>query len=117
MKWRTVLEGVGAALLLLLPYFCKFLLPSNLVLYHLRLPVASLVGGILVDLLLFSILITGFLVAVHYLPTPAQRIVEALFAGMILWGAVHLAFGALIQQQFRIDQVGGWEVVDVMVAI
>ena len=106
MRMRTVLEGVGAALLLLLPYFCKFLLPSNLVLYHLRLPVTNLIGGLLLDLLAYSISVTGTLVAVRHLPTHAQRIAGAVFAGLMVWVAVDFAFEVLIHLQYRIGHLG-----------
>jgi hypothetical protein len=103
---RNILEGVGAALLLLLPYFCKFLLPSNLALYHLRLPVANLIGGLLVDLLVATILTTGFLVASQYLPSRAQRIAVALFAGLMLWAAAGFGFEMLIHLHLQIVHFG-----------
>jgi hypothetical protein len=85
MKGRTVLEGVGAALLLLFPYFLPLLLNSNLALYHHQPPVTNLLGGAFVDLLGLSILAMGFLVAVQYLPRTLQRTLNALFAGLMLW--------------------------------
>jgi hypothetical protein len=103
---RNVLEGIGAALLLLLPYFRRLLLPSNNALYHLRLPVTNLIGGLLVDLLVFSILATGFLVAVHYLPTHAQRIAGAVFAGLMMWVAVGYGFEVLNHLPYRIGHLG-----------
>jgi hypothetical protein len=103
MKMRQPLEGVGAALLLLLPYYCKFLLPSNLALFHHRLPVTHLIGGILTDLLAYSILATAFLVAIQYIPQPFQRIFEALFASLMLWTIVDFANLELIHLQYRIE--------------
>jgi Sulfatase len=106
MRMRTVLEGIGAALLLLLPYFCKFLLPSNLVLYHLRLPVTNLIGGLLVDLLAYSVFVTGLLVALRYLPTHVQRIAGTVFAGLMVWVAADFAFEVLIHLDYRIGHLG-----------
>jgi hypothetical protein len=94
MKRWTVsaaLEGIGAALLLLFPYILPWVSPSNLALYPYRLPVTNLVGGLLVDLLGFAVMATGFLVAVHYLPGTLQRTLNALFAGFILWRIVDIA--------------------------
>jgi hypothetical protein len=85
MKMRTALEGVGAALLLLFPYYLPLFQPQNLALYHHRLPVTNLVGGLLVDMLGFSILAIGFLIAAQYLRQTPQRILNALFAGFLLW--------------------------------
>jgi hypothetical protein len=102
-KKRLTLEGVGAALLLLLPYYCKFLLPSNLALYHHRLPVTHLLGGILLDMLAYAILATGFLAAVQHLPRRAAIVLEALFAGLMVWAIVDFANLELIHLQYRIE--------------
>lgn len=86
---RNVLVGVGAALLLVpcLPY----VVPDNLILFFHGLPVTNLIGGLLVDLLCVAILVTGFLVAVHYLPAEIQEIINALFASFMLWRIVDVA--------------------------
>jgi hypothetical protein len=85
------LEGISAAFLLLFPFYMPFLVPSNLVLLNHGLPLTNLIGGLLVDLLGVAILATGFLVAVRYLPSTIQRIIIALFAGLILWRIVEIA--------------------------
>jgi len=91
MKMRNVLEGLGAALLLLLPFIWPLVSPLNLTLYFHRLPVTNLVGGILVDLLGVAILATGFLVGLQYLPATIQRIINALFACFMLCCIVDFA--------------------------
>ena len=91
MKIRPMLEGLGAALLLF-PSYMEFLIPSNLPLYHHGLPVTNLIGGVLVDLLCITILATCFLFAIQYLSTASQGIVRALFAGIMLWRIVDVAF-------------------------
>lgn len=106
MRMRHPLEGAGAALLLLLPYYCKFLLPSNLALFHHRLPVTHLIGGILADMLVYSIVATAFLVAVQSLPQPSQRILDALFVSLMLWTIVDFANLELIHLQYRIESWG-----------
>jgi hypothetical protein len=103
MKIRNGLEGVGAALLLLMPYYSKFLLPSNLEIYHLHLPVTNLIGGLLIDLLAYSIMTTGFLIAIQYLPLIPQRILAALFAAFMLWTALDFTGMMLIHLQHRIE--------------
>jgi hypothetical protein len=90
MKTRIALEGVGAALLLLF-YYRPLLQRSNLALFHHGLPVNHLIGGFLVDILGVAILASGFLVAVQYLPRSPQRILQALFAGLLLWRIVDFA--------------------------
>ena len=104
MKLRSVLEGIGAALLVLMPYYCKFLIPSNLEIYHLQLPLTSLIGGLLVDLLVYSALLTALLLATQHLPPLIQRIVNALFAAFMFWNLVDFANIALIHEQFHIDE-------------
>ena len=53
MKLRWLGLGLGAALLLLLPYFYSLVLPSHSAIYHHRLPIPHLAGGLLLDLALF----------------------------------------------------------------
>jgi hypothetical protein len=91
MKIRTVLEAIGAALLLL-PWYLPFVDPTNLAVYHYGLPVTNLIGGLLVDLLCVAFLTLGFLIAIQYLPAVAQKILQALFAGFMLWRIVDFAF-------------------------
>ena len=86
MKMRSVLEGIGAALLLTV--YMPFLDPSNIPLYHHGLPVTNLIGGLLVDMLGLALLVTGFLVAVQHLRATIQRILIALFTGFMLWRIV-----------------------------
>lgn len=103
MKSRNVLEGIGAALLLLIPYFVKFLFISNIEIYHLHLPITHLVGGLLVDLLVYSILAMSFLFGIQHLSQPIERVLEALFAGLMLWVMVDVVNSMLIHQQYRIE--------------
>jgi hypothetical protein len=96
-RWPVLegLEGIGAALLLLFPLYLPFVVPSNLGLYHLGLPVTNLIGGLLVDLLGVAILATGFLITVQYLPPILQRTLNALFAGLMLWRIVDITIVGL----------------------
>lgn len=102
MKMRNMLEGFGAALLILLPYYCKFLLPTNLDLYYLSLPVTNRIEGLLIDMVFYSVLAIGILVAVQYLPTYPRRIVGAVFTGLMLWVVVDFVNMVLLHLQYRI---------------
>jgi hypothetical protein len=85
---QSSLEGIGAALLLLLPFIWPFLLRTNLVIYFHRLPVANLVGGLLIDWIGFSIVAAAALLAVQRLPPISRRICNMAFAGLVLWRAL-----------------------------
>ena len=65
--------------------------PSNLALIYHGLPVGHLIGGYLVDVLAFAILVALLLFALNYLPSIPQRAALALFAGLMLWRIVDLA--------------------------
>jgi hypothetical protein len=98
MKIRTALEGIGAALLLF-PYYLPFFHPQNHDLFHHGLPVAHLIGGILLDLLGGAILVIGFLAFLPHLRPSARRIAEALFAGLMLWCMIAFALQLLLRLQ------------------
>lgn len=95
MRIRIVLEAMGAALLLL-PWYIQLLTSSNLPIYHHGLPVTNLVNGFLIDLVGVAILVIGFLVTIEYLPKTVQRILLALFVGVMLLRIVDLAFQVAI---------------------
>jgi hypothetical protein len=97
------LEAIGASFLILLPYIREWINPSNLTLYHHSLPVTNLIGGLLVDLLALSILVAGFLIAIQRLPLLAQRIIEAVFAGFVLWQAANIAIAMLVQHRYLME--------------
>jgi hypothetical protein len=90
MKSRCTLEGAGAALMLLF-YYRGLIEPSNLALFYHGLPVAHLIGGFLVDLLVFAIVVSLLLFALQYLPPVPRSALEALFAALMLWRMVDLA--------------------------
>jgi len=101
LKMRIVLEGVGAAFLLLLPLVFGFIDPSHLELYHEPLPVTNLIGGFLLDVVCFSILAMAFLVAVEHLPKILQRTLFALVASVILWRVLDQA--SRMQKNLRVS--------------
>lgn len=85
MKPRWFLEGFGVALLILLPYFFDLLLPGNISLYHHLLPVKNLVGGVLIDLVFSSILVTLFIGIGTRVPPNVRKFLGACFAGIIIF--------------------------------
>jgi hypothetical protein len=89
VKIRTVLEGIGAALLLV--PFLPYIAPDHIALYLHGLPVTNLIGGVLLDMLAVSLLASGFLLAIQYLQRAAERILSALFAGLMLWRIADIA--------------------------
>lgn len=92
MKARWLLEAVGAALLFMLLYFFPLILPFDLALYHHRLPLTSIGGGLLLDLFLAFILGVLTLAGASRLPDLPRRIVAACFTAYILWRAGNLFF-------------------------
>jgi len=105
MKMRVLLEGIGAALLLLFSDYLPFFNPTNHDLFHHGLPVTNLIGGLLFDLLGVSILMTGMLVAAGYLPPILQRLFNAMFAGLILWRIVNVAILVLFRLLFPVARL------------
>ncbi len=105
MNKRNVLEGIGAALLLLLPYYAKLLLPSHLEIFHLHLPISNVIGGLLVDLFIYSVVLTGFLIGIDRLPSRSREILSTLFAAAVFWSSVDFAFEVLVHLLYR---VGYW---------
>jgi hypothetical protein len=95
MKTRTLLEAIGAALLLL-PWYLPFIAPSNLPVYHHGLPVTNLIDGLLLDLLVVAVLAFGVLVAIQHLPAAVQRISLAMFAGFMLYRIADIAIKAWV---------------------
>ena len=82
---RQILEGGGAALILLLPNFYTLLLPSHLAVYHHRLPIPHMAGGLLLDLLLTSLAVAALIASLKLLPGRARIAVGSAFAALILW--------------------------------
>ena len=96
MKTRTLLEAIGAALLLL-PWYLPFIAPSNLPVYHHGLPVTNLIDGLLLDLLVVAVLANfGVLVAIQHLPAAVKRISLAMFAGFMLYRIADIAIKAWV---------------------
>ena len=110
MKMRTVLEGLGAALLLLFFDYLPFINPQSQRLYHHGLPVANLIGGLLIDLFAVTVLTICFLVAIQLLSQPVRRIIEAMFAGLVLWSIVEYAIQLQVGMGYLgIDLQRTWE--------
>lgn len=90
MRGRWLLEAAGAALLFLLPDFYPLVLPRNIALYHHRLPLTSLIGGLLLDLL--GAFIAGFFLILPFsrLPERPRRVIGACLAALVCWRAAYV---------------------------
>ena len=95
MKARWLLEATGAALLFMLQYFFPLILPFDLALYHHHLPLASLGGGLLLDLLFVFVLAVLTLAATSRLPDLPRRIAAACLTGYVFWRCGNLFFAML----------------------
>jgi Sulfatase len=84
-KVRWILEATGAALLLMLPYFCPLILPFDLALYHHHLPLRSVGGGILLDMLGTFALGALLIFAIARLSPTPRRIAAACLASLVFW--------------------------------
>ena len=85
MRARWLLEGAGAAVLFLLPYFYPLVLPSNLTIYHHHLPLTNLVRGLLLDMLGVVILVVAVIAIVSRLSPRWRQIGGACLAGFVFW--------------------------------
>lgn len=88
MRGRWLLEGAGAAVLLMLPYFYPLLLPGRISLFHHHLPMNHILGGILLDLAGFSLLGAALLMAASRLPEKVRIVLGASLAGLACWRAI-----------------------------
>ena len=103
MKLRVILEAIGAALLLLFPYYLPFFNSNNYALYRLDLPVTNLIGGVLVDLLILALLTAAIIFSTNYLSPVIRRVAEAIFTGLILWTVILLVLQILIDMWFPLS--------------
>lgn len=89
MKPRWLLEALGAALLLSLPYFATLLFPGDIVLYHHQGSIANLIWGLLLAMLEIALGILGVIAYFHYRFKPAPRaIVSAAITLLVVLRAV-----------------------------
>jgi len=95
MRSRTVLECVGAALLLLFPFYLPLFTYQNHILFFHGLPVTHLIGGLLVDLLFVFALLISLMVAAQYVAPSIRSSLDAMFAGIMLWGLLNSAIVVL----------------------
>lgn len=100
MRGRWLLEAAGAALLFLLPDFSPLVVPGNMAIYHHRLPISNLVGGLLLGLFGAFVAGTALIALCSRLPDVARRIVGACLAAAICWRAISVlynVFGVWLQ--------------------
>ena len=85
MKPRWLLEAAGASLLLLLPYFAPLVVPQNISIYHHRLPLTNVIGGLLLDLAGLTALSLLLVAGLARLPSLPRQISGACLAGLAFW--------------------------------
>jgi hypothetical protein len=96
LKLRWLAEGTGTALLLLLPYYWKLLLPGYVEFYHHRLPISSITHGLALDLAAFSVAAALVIALATRLPGKLRTVVATCGVSLIGWramGIVILVFG------------------------
>lgn len=91
MKARWMLEATGASLLLIGPLFYPLIFPGDLTLYHHHLNFASLVGGLLLDMLGVFILSVALLAFLSRLSGSTRQIAGVLLASFLVWYFLHTA--------------------------
>jgi len=104
MRARTLLEGVGASLLLLFSHYLPFFHPRNHDLFHHGLPVTHLVGGLLIDLLGVALLVSAALMAVDHLPANVRKYLLALFAALMIWKSIAVSFTLLFRLRLGVGR-------------
>lgn len=90
-----MLEATGAALLYLLPYFCPLIFPGYLVLYHHRLHLGNMIGGLFLDGLFLLALGSACFWYLPRLHPKIRALVEAGLASFVLIRLTSLALAFL----------------------
>ena len=85
MKARWLLESMGVALLVMLPYIAPLILPGDIAIYHHYLNLTNIIGGLLLDLAGVFLLSAVLLVLLYRLAPLPRRIVGACLAGLLIW--------------------------------
>ncbi|MGA7353518.1 MAG: sulfatase-like hydrolase/transferase [Acidobacteriaceae bacterium] len=92
MKVRWVLEAVGATLLLLFPVVTPVVTPGYRFVYHHRLPLTKLMGGLMLDFVVIAITGMVVLAVMRRLPAGARRVIGGCLAGMFLWTLAYCGY-------------------------
>lgn len=122
MKFRVLLDAFGAALVLLLPYFCPLLYPGHRMVFHHQFPITNIICGVLLDLVVLTVAGAALFWVLRCFWSSPRRLVVVLLASMIVWQGIRLCCiffaGALSRQpaqsQFApshssaIDVLGMW---------
>ena len=92
MKVRWVLEAVGATLLLLFPVVTPVVTPGYRFVYHHRLPLTKLMGGLMLDFVVIAIAGMVVLAVMRRLAAGARRVIGGSLAGMFLWTLAYCGY-------------------------
>jgi sulfatase-like protein len=88
MKPRTLLEGCGAAILILLAYLWPQISPSHMPMYLSVLPTRTITFGILIDLLALALIVTSLFALVSTSDAENRHLVWGVFAAVITAAAI-----------------------------
>ena len=100
MKPRHLLEGCGAAILVLLAYLWSQLSPDRFAIYLSVLPVSTVTGGILLDLLALSLIFAIVIMLISLRNSDDQAIAWALVIAVIVTATVGAAAKVADVQRF-----------------
>ena len=104
MRIRPLFEGLGAAILLLGSDYLSLLQPQNHGVFHHGLPVTNLVEGLLIDILVSWILLTGILMIADRLQGNLRKYAGLIFASVIVWKLIAFLLASLCQSHLRFRQ-------------
>ncbi len=85
MKARSILEGLGFALLLVLPFASPLLSPGGTTLLHQRLAFQNPLLGLLVDIAAFSLAGVACGVLIRRLPAFPRSLIYGFIVGFVIW--------------------------------
>jgi len=84
MNLKTIVQGFGAAMLLMISHLVALVSPYNSVLYHSVLPISSLVWGTLIDLAALSVLVALLFAYLQRRQTGVRTLVWVLVAAPLV---------------------------------
>src|SRR5271165_2038135 len=93
--FRTVVQGVGAAILLMISQLAALISPYHALLYHSILPMRSLVWGTLIDLAALSLLAALLVSYLEKKQTGLRALVWVLVAARVAYTIVEHPFAHL----------------------
>src|ERR1700748_2327739 len=98
MKLKTLLQGCGIAILLMISHLAPLISPYHSVLYHSVLPVRSVIWGTLIDFALLSLAMALLFAYVERKPGGRRFLIWTPIAAIV----AHRIVGACADLGFRV---------------